>query len=75
MTSLRLVHFADLHLGIELHGSPDPATGLSTRVQDFLRVFDAVIDYAVSERVDAVLFAGDAFKNRDPNPTLQRAFA
>ena len=75
MTSLRLIHFADLHLGIELHGSPDPATGLSTRVQDFLLVFDAVIDYAVSERVDAVLFAGDAFKNRDPNPTLQRAFA
>jgi len=75
VTALRLVHFADLHLGIELHGSPDPTTGLSSRVQDFLRAFDAVIDYAVSERVDAVLFAGDAFKNRDPNPTLQRAFA
>jgi exonuclease SbcD len=25
--------------------------------------------------VDAVLFAGDAFKTRDPNPTVQRAFA
>ncbi len=72
---IRLVHFADLHLGIELHGSTDPSTGLSTRVQDFLRVFDIVVDHAVSERVDAVLFAGDAFKNRDPNPTLQRAFA
>lgn len=75
MTVARIVHFADLHLGIELHGSPDPKTGLSTRVLDFLRVFDSVIDFAVSERVDAVLFAGDAFKNRDPNPTLQRAFA
>jgi exonuclease SbcD len=72
---IRLVHFADLHLGIEQYGSLDPSTGLSTRVQDFLRVFDAVVDFAVEERVDAVLFAGDAFKNRDPNPTVQRAFA
>jgi len=72
---IRLVHFADLHLGIEQYGTLDPATGMSTRIRDFLRVLDVVIAFAVEERVDAVLFAGDAFKNRDPNPTLQRAFA
>ena len=34
-----------------------------------------MIDAAIAEDVDAVLFAGDAFKNRDPSPTLQRMFA
>jgi DNA repair protein SbcD/Mre11 len=72
---MRLVHFSDLHLGIETHGRLNPRTGLSTRVQDFLDRLDEVVDFAVSRDVDAVLFAGDAFKSRDPNPTLQREFA
>lgn len=72
---MRLLHFADLHLGIENYGTLDTRTGLSSRVRDFLRSFDEVVDYAVSKKVDAVLFAGDAFKNRDPNPTVQRDFA
>lgn len=72
---MRLLHFADLHLGVENYGRTDPATGLSSRLGDFLRRFDEVVDVAIDERVDAVLFAGDAFKTRDPNPTVQRAFA
>ena len=75
MTGLRLLHFADLHLGMENYGSLDARTGLSSRVGDYLAAFDQVLDYALRERVDAVLFAGDAFKNRDPNPTIQREFA
>lgn len=73
--SMKLLHFADLHLGVENYGRSDPATGLSTRLADFLRTFDEAVDYAVGEPVDAVLFAGDAFKTRDPNPTVQREFA
>lgn len=72
---MRLLHFADLHLGVENYGRTDPATGLSSRLGDFLRRFDEVVEVAIDERVDAVLFAGDAFKTRDPNPTVQRAFA
>ncbi|HLI52394.1 MAG TPA: exonuclease SbcCD subunit D [Thermomicrobiaceae bacterium] len=72
---MRLLHFADLHLGMENFGTLDVATGVSTRVLDYLRVFDQVVSFAIEERVDAVLFAGDAFKNRDPNPTIQREFA
>ena len=72
---MRLLHFADLHLGIENYGRTDPATGLSSRLGDFLQRFDEVITAAIDERVDAVIFAGDAFKTRDPNPTVQRAFA
>lgn len=72
---MKLLHFADLHLGVENYGRPDPATGLSSRLGDFLRRFDEVVETALAARVDAVLFAGDAFKTRDPNPTVQRAFA
>ncbi len=73
--TLRLLHFADLHLGIETHGTFRPELGHSTRVLDFLQAFDQIIETALAERVDAVLFAGDAFKNPDPSPTLQRYFA
>lgn len=72
---IRLLHFADLHLGVETHGQYRPDIGLSSRVHDFLAAFDQVIEAALSETVDAVLFAGDAFKNAEPNPTLQRHFA
>jgi exonuclease SbcD len=72
---MKLLHFADLHLGVESYGRTDPATGLSSRLGDFLRRLDELVEVALAERVDAVLFAGDAFKTRDPNPTVQRAFA
>ena len=72
---MKLLHFADLHLGVENYGRTDAATGLSSRLGDFLRRLDETVDVAIAERVDAVLFAGDAFKTRDPNPTVQRAFA
>jgi exonuclease SbcD len=74
---IKLVHFADLHLGVENYGRVDPTTGLSTRLTDFLRAFDQVVDYALDEAngIDLVIFAGDAFKTRDPTPTYQRAFA
>ena len=49
--------------------------GISTRLLDFLETFDAVIHYIKENDVDLVLFAGDAYKSRDPNQTHQREFA
>ncbi len=72
---IRLLHFSDLHLGIENYGRLDPQTGLSSRLQDFLRSFDAVVDLALGDNIDLVLFCGDAYKTRDPTPTYQREFA
>ncbi len=72
---IKLLHFADLHLGMENYGRLDPQTGLSTRLVDFLRVFDHLVEFAEAEAVDLVIFAGDAFKTRDPSPTYQREFA
>ena len=75
MTRIRLLHFADLHIGMENYGRLDPATGVNGRVLDFLHRFDEVIDYGLDHEVDLVIFCGDAFKMRNPTPTYQRAFA
>ena len=75
MTKIRIQHLADLHIGMENYGRLDPATGVNGRVLDFLHCFDEVIDYGLEREVDLVIFAGDAFKTRNPTPTYQRAFA
>ncbi|MEW6142246.1 MAG: exonuclease SbcCD subunit D [Chloroflexota bacterium] len=72
---MRLLHFADLHLGVESYGNIDPETGLSTRLIDSLNALDQVVDHAVAERFDLVLFCGDAYQKRDPSQTHQREFA
>ena len=73
--AIRILHLADLHIGMENYGRLDPATGLNGRVMDFLRRFSEVVDYALDNDVDLVLFAGDAYKTRDPNSTYRREFA
>ncbi len=72
--SVRILHFADAHIDIANYGRHDPATGLPQRVVDFLKALDQIIDAAIVERVDLVIFAGDAYKDRNPQPTFQRAW-
>ena len=72
---MRILHFSDLHIGVENYGRIDPQTGLSTRLVDFLTSLDEVVEYALSQDVDLVLLAGDAYKGRDPSQTQQRELA
>ncbi len=72
---VKVLHFADVHIGNENYGRTDPNTGLSTRVMDFLHRMDEMIAIALERGVDLAIFAGDAFKSRNPNPTFQREFA
>ena len=71
---LRILHFADAHIDIANYGRHDPITGLPYRVVDYLKSLDAIVDAAIDERVDLVIFAGDAYKDRNPQPTFQRAW-
>lgn len=71
---MRLLHFSDIHIGMENYSKLDPQTGLSTRLLDFFNTFDFIVETAFKEEVDAVVFAGDAYKTRDPNPTQQKGF-
>src|SRR3970040_3121076 len=69
---MKLLHFADAHIDMANYGRHDPETGLPVRVLDFLKSLDTIVDAAISENVDMVIFAGDAYKDRSPAPTFQR---
>ena len=53
----------------------EPTTGLNSRLLDFTARLDEVVEFAIAQRVDLFLFAGDAYRSRDPSPTQQREFA
>ena len=67
-----ILHFADAHIDMANYGRHDPQTGLPLRVLDFLKSLDTIVEAAIAEKVDLVLFAGDAYKDRSPAPTFQR---
>ena len=67
-----ILHFADAHIDMANYGRHDPESGLPMRVIDFLKSLDTIVDTAIDEKVDLVIFAGDAYKDRNPAPTFQR---
>ncbi len=69
---IKLLHFTDAHIDMANYGKHDPQTGLPMRVMDFLKSLDEIVDTAIDEKVDLVIFAGDAYKDRSPAPTYQR---
>jgi exonuclease SbcD len=72
---IRVIHTADLHIGMENYGRWNPATGLHGRLEDYLASLDQVVDFALAEDADVFLVAGDIYKTKDPTPTQQREFA
>ena len=73
--SIKFLHVADTHIGVETHGRLDSGTGLHTRLQDFIKSLHFAFEEAIKEEVDLVVFAGDAYRSCDPTPTHQREFA
>jgi len=69
---LKILHFSDAHIDMANFGRHDPVSGLPMRVMDFLKSLDEIIETAISEKVDMVIFAGDTYKDRSPAPTFQR---
>jgi len=69
---VKILHFADAHINMANYGRQDPESGLPMRVMDFLKSLDEIATTAIEEKVDVVLFAGDAYKDRNPAPTFQR---
>jgi exonuclease SbcD len=70
-----ILHFADAHIDMANYGRHDATSGLPMRVLDFLKSLDTIVDTAIAEKVDLVLFAGDAYKDRNPAPTFQREWS
>lgn len=69
---MKILHFADAHIDMTNYGRHDPVSGLPLRVLDFLKSLDTIVNTAIERKVDLVIFAGDAYKDRSPAPTFQR---
>jgi len=72
---VKLLHTADIHLGVKTYGRRDAESGLNTRLHDVQRSLDTLVQRALDEEVDAFLFCGDAYHTADPTPTQQQLFA
>lgn len=73
---MKILHLSDIHLGSSFsHGKINPETGLNTRLEDFIHCLSICIDRAIDDKVDLVLFGGDAFPDSTPAPYIQSAFA
>lgn len=73
MSTFRFMHVADTHIGAsQVHG--DEENGLNFRITDFREAWTRLCETAVEAEVDAVVFAGDGFRDAKPNPTELAAF-
>ena len=72
---MKILHTADIHFGSNAYGRLDASTGLNSRLLDFRKSFDFLVQRALDEHIDVFLFAGDAYRTADPTPTQQKAFA
>lgn len=73
---IKILHLSDIHMGSGFsHGRINPATGVNTRLEDFVNTLSICIDRALTDAVDMVIFGGDAFPDATPPPYVQQAFA
>lgn len=66
---VKIIHTADLHLGIGLYEFYETSNLLQQRFQDFVKNFEFIKDYAISSNADFVIVAGDVFHH--PRPSVQ----
>ncbi|EHQ88244.1 metallophosphoesterase family protein [Desulfosporosinus youngiae] len=71
---MKLLHCGDIHLGSGLQYGKDDESGMNSRLRDWLETMVKIKNIAVEQDVDAVVFAGDAFKDRKPTPQLLSYF-
>lgn len=71
---MKMLCFADSHVGVTTYGRIDPETNLNTRVLNVLQSLDDMINYAISKRIKVIVFAGDAYHRSLPSPTLISEF-
>lgn len=71
---IKIITFADIHVGVTTYGQIEPNTGLNTRVINALQSLDATIDYAIENKIEYIIIPGDVYKNNLPSPTIQNEF-
>jgi len=67
---LKIICFADTHVGAKNYGKLDKNTGLNEREIQTLDLLNQTIDYAINNKADCVVFSGDMYHKNLPSPTL-----
>lgn len=66
----------DTHIGAGYNlGITDPDTQLNTRLLDFAKTFNYIIDEFVKRNVQKIIITGDIFDSRFPTPSQLKVFA
>lgn len=72
---MNIIHTADLHIGIENYGRQDSESLINSRLLDFFRSFDYIVQKAVHEKTDLFIISGDIYHQREPSIYIQNEFA
>ncbi len=71
---IRILHTADIHLGVETFGYTRE-NGINSRISDYLAMLDSLVSVAVTQKYDAFLIAGDIFENERPSNYVVTEFS
>ncbi len=72
---LRLVHTADLHLGSPFVDVEETDSRIAGELRESMfRAFESTIDLCITEKVDALVVAGDVFDGESRSETAQERF-
>jgi len=72
---MKILIVGDVHIGNSEHlGIIDPAHRINSRLLDYSKTLDYIIEYAKINNVDAVIFSGDYYKTRRPSNLHRKIF-
>ncbi len=71
---MRLVICGDTHIGAVFGLGGSNGKGGNTRVDDYEKTLNHIVDYAIKTEADAFIQTGDAFDSRTPSPEHMAVF-
>jgi len=72
---MKLIVVGDVHIAQSNHlGFVDPKEQINCRLIDYSKTLDKIIDHVRVNKIDAVAFCGDYYKNRRPSNLHRRIF-
>jgi exonuclease SbcD len=64
---MRVIICGDAHIGA-VYGLGETKNGSNTRIDDYEKTLNYIVDYAIQNNVDAFIQTGDVFDSRTPTP-------
>lgn len=65
---MRIVVCGDTHIGAIMGLGKSNKTGGNTRIDDYEKTLNYIVDYAIENKIDAFIQTGDVFDSRNPEP-------